>query len=608
MGRLFTKSDKQSLELVTGSEGEADHIVPYSKGGKTTVENGQILSPEANKKKGCFHFEPRQWQVEFLEAYENRKQGEPFLLIAIPGSGKTMAALEAFTRWKKAGLARDRYLIIVVPTKNLQEQWRDEAAKFGITLQTKDFGSNFKTGFNGGVVTYNFVANNQALFRSICSRAEVMCILDEVHHCGEDAHFGNGIKESFTLAKEKLLLSGTPWKSNGQTIPFVKYNGGGYAVGDYIYEYSQALSQGVVRYVVMDPAKGEMCNDLTGKTEKFDQDITEAEAANRLQKMLDPRGQYVRQMIKDANSKLNQLRQVIPNAAAMAACIDQSHALKVAEAIREVTGCEPSVIVSDADLENDTVKNFRNNSKPWLVCVKKVSEGTDIKRLQVLCYFSNVTTELFFRQLIGRVSRLIGENDGEAYVYIPADPRLIKCAENIYNAQVQGLVDLTERELLQLENEGPSLTSTMPLFESYTTSHCGREHVYIDGDPVDAVQYKQVQEIARQEKLPETKVYAVMQACTVMHNLSAANNKDYQQSLAQPVISLEEQMDRLRKQIETAVRNYARVTKCHWREVHNKYASHISHYTPQKEMSIGQLKEKLKTILEWTRDSRQFKN
>lgn len=32
---------------------EADHVVPWSKGGKTDVRNGQALCPTCNRKKGA---------------------------------------------------------------------------------------------------------------------------------------------------------------------------------------------------------------------------------------------------------------------------------------------------------------------------------------------------------------------------------------------------------------------------------------------------------------------------------------------------------------------------------------------------------------------------
>lgn len=46
------KNDKESL--VSWSEYEADHIIPHSKGGQTSVENGQLLCKHHNRKKSDF--------------------------------------------------------------------------------------------------------------------------------------------------------------------------------------------------------------------------------------------------------------------------------------------------------------------------------------------------------------------------------------------------------------------------------------------------------------------------------------------------------------------------------------------------------------------------
>ena len=66
MARYFSKAQKQAVELVSGRTGEADHVVPYSQGGETSVDNCQILSPTANRKKGAGNFIPREWQEEFF--------------------------------------------------------------------------------------------------------------------------------------------------------------------------------------------------------------------------------------------------------------------------------------------------------------------------------------------------------------------------------------------------------------------------------------------------------------------------------------------------------------------------------------------------------------
>src|SRR5690606_2121940 len=59
------------------------------------------------------------------------------------------------------------------------------------------------------------------------------------------------------------------------------------------------------------------------------------------------------------------------------------------------------------------------------VAVRMVSEGVDIPRLRVGVYATTTTTELFFRQAVGRFVRWVpGVPDQKAYLFIPDDPRL----------------------------------------------------------------------------------------------------------------------------------------------------------------------------------------
>lgn len=574
--RLFTKNQKQAVELVTGRSGHGDHIMPHSKGGETSVENCQLISPATNIKKGSFVFNPRRWQKEFFSQWIARA-ANTFLLIVIPGGGKTMAALDAARKWMAAG--SDRRLIVVVPTDNLREQWQEEGVKFGIELQTKEFGTNFKHGFQGGVVTYSLVASQPMVFRKLCSVAPTMVIFDEVHHCGEDASFGKGVFAAFELAAERLLLSGTAWRSDGTSIPWVQYDENGFAVADYSYDYPHALNDEVVRFLVFDYSRGTITHDLTGDSHTLSSESSEEEAARVLRKLLDARGDFVREQIKQAHQKLLDVRSSFPDAAALAACIDQSHAVAVADVIREVTGCQPSVIVSDTEIENDTVRSFRGNSREWIVAVRKVSEGTDIKRLQVLCYLTNTTSELFFRQLVGRVSRYRGNEDREAYVYLPADPRLIACAQNIENAQVQALKhqrDSDDTELLPGDRIAGSL------LDSFSTAHDGTDLVLIGNSAVSEGVARHIEQIAEAEAMPMQKVLAVMQRLGVGVPQFAANDG--------AGISKEEVMDGLRRKCNKQAFRLSKLAKCKPEQVHVKFK-------PQKEMTEHELRQKLATIL-----------
>jgi superfamily II DNA or RNA helicase len=575
--RTFSTSQRIAAELVEGRTGEMDHITPYSKGGQTVIENSQILSPSMNKKKGAFNFVPRKWQEEFIEEWRKRPEGYPFLLVAIPGSGKTMAALEVARQWMQAGA--DRRIIVVVPSSNLRTQWSKEAAMFGIELQTKEFGTNFKHGFQGGVTTYHTVANSPLLFRKLCSVAPTLVIFDEIHHCGDDTHFGEGIKQAFELAKEKLSMSGTPWKTDGKPIPFVMYDGDGYALASFRYDYPNALTDEVVRCLVFDHAKGSLTNDITGETSDLNADTTEKEAASRLKRLLEPQGMYVRKQIEHSHRKLMECRKTVPDAGALAVCIDQFHAEKVARVIQDVTGCKPSVIVSDEEIENDSVESFRKSKNEWLVSVKKVSEGTDIKRLQVLCYLTNVTSELFFRQVIGRVSRVRNLEDYEGYVYIPADPRLIACAKNIENAQVLAIKENAQRELRELEKR-----EIQAEFASYTTNHEGSVFVMIGNEQVSVNEAREIERVAEQTGLSMQKVrevrmlFGIAETKTTIHDSSEI------------VMTKEERCMELRRKCDKQVKRLASVTGREYREIHGRFP-------PQKEMSERQLQDKLEWVL-----------
>lgn len=582
MGRRFSLKQRSAVAIVTGRHGDADHIVPYSRGGETTVENCQMIGSVTNRRKGAFSYKPREWQQQFQRAWDARTK-KPFLLIVIPGGGKTIAALEACKQWMAAG--SDRRIVVVVPTVNLREQWQDEAVKFGIDLQSKEFGTNFKHGFQGGVTTYSFVANNSGLFRKLCSVAPTMVVFDEIHHCGDEAHFGRGITDAFELAKEKLLLSGTPWKTDGMPIPYVTYDPSGYAVGDFFYDYPRALNESVVRYLVFDYSRGTITNDTTGQTDTLSSESTEDEASRMLLRLLDARGEFVKEQIRQAHQKLLEVRATTPDAAALAACVDQAHAVHVAETIYRVTGCRPSVIVSDSELGNDSVREFRSGRGEWLVAVRKVSEGVDIKRLQVLCYLTNTVTELFFRQLIGRVSRYRDGEDREGYVFLPSDPRLIRCAQNIENAQVQALREQETRDL----KESGHVDQEDPRFDSFSTAHAGTDLVMIGSEAVPCDQAEQIKSASEKTGVPMQKVLEV---------LRAVDGFSLRQEPEGRPMTKEEEMDDLREKCNKKAFQLACILLRGHGDPRPKVKEIHLRFKPQGDMTQDELRRKLSTLIE----------
>ncbi len=81
-----------------------------------------------------------------------------------------------------------------------------------------------------------------------------LVILDEIHHAGDQATWGNALREAFEHARFRVGMSGTPFRSDGTPIPFVHYDRGE-SQADYAYDYTQALHDGVCRPMVF-PLQG----------------------------------------------------------------------------------------------------------------------------------------------------------------------------------------------------------------------------------------------------------------------------------------------------------------------------------------------------------------
>jgi superfamily II DNA or RNA helicase len=83
------------------------------------------------------------------------------------------------------------------------------------------------------------------------------------------------------------------------------------------------------------------------------------------------------------------------------------------------------VATSDDAGASDRIAAFATSDAPWLVAVRMVSEGVDIPRLRVGVYATTTTTELFFRQAVGRLVRwTVGVPNQRSYLFIPDDARL----------------------------------------------------------------------------------------------------------------------------------------------------------------------------------------
>jgi hypothetical protein len=113
------------------------------------------------------------------------------------------------------------------------------------------------------------------------------------------------------------------------------------------------------------------------------------------------------------------------------------------------------------------IEKFKNENAPWIISIGMISEGTDIPRLQVCCHLSNVRTELYFRQVLGRILRITDSINQEAWLYTFAEESLVKFSEEIEQDIPDSCLYVKPREFS--EDEPPSHAKTFEMPSSSTS-------------------------------------------------------------------------------------------------------------------------------------------
>jgi superfamily II DNA or RNA helicase len=392
----------------------------------------------------------RDWQKEALGALQEH-DGTSFLASATPAAGKTTFGLRV--AWEMLRSGRVSRVVVAGPTTHICRQWAADAARYGIDLEPNRPNAEGPEprDRHGVAVTYQTISAG-AKIHALAARRPTLLIADEPHHMGEDASWGRTAQQAFGGAVLRLLLSGTPFRSDNAAIPWVDYDDEGISSADYVYGYSQALVDEVCRPITFLPYDGEMewRSDGRLRTASFDLVLPAAESARRLRTALDAAGDWMGEVLRDADKRLSAVRaDGHPDAGGLVIASDQEHARAIAARLQALCGEAPEIVMSDEPEASARIGAFSAGTRRWLVSVLMVSEGVDIPRLRVGVYATAARTELFFRQVVGRFIRRTPTPEPArqmSYLLLPADMRLKTLAFAIEEERKHAL-DLTPRDL-----------------------------------------------------------------------------------------------------------------------------------------------------------------
>ena len=272
----------------------------------------------------------RAWQQSALEEYL-RRQPRDFLTVRDAGRRARRR-----TRCGVAAELLDRGVVervtVVAPTEHLKTQWADAAARVGLALDPDFSGARGTTSsdYVGVAVTYAGVAAASLLFRRRTEERRTLVILDEVHHAGDSLSWGESVREAFEPATRRLALTGTPFRTDINPIPFISYAPGPDGIprsaADHVYGYAEALADGVVRPVMFLAYSGQMrwrtsAGDEVSATLGAEQakDVT----AQAWRTALDPQGDWIPQVLRAADRRLTEVRKHVPDAGGLVIATDR---------------------------------------------------------------------------------------------------------------------------------------------------------------------------------------------------------------------------------------------------------------------------------------------
>ena len=286
----------------------------------------------------------RAWQQSAMDSYMAR-QPRDFLAVATPGAGKTTFALTVAADLLSRRVV-DR-ITVVAPTEHLKTQWAEAAAKAGIPIDPTYSAGKGRTSddYVGIAVTYAGVAVNPLAMRIRTERFKTLVILDEIHHAGDAMSWGEGVREAFDPATRRLSLTGTPFRSDINPIPFVTYAPGEDGIptsaADFTYGYAHALADHVVRPVLFMAYSGEMQWRTRAGDEivaRLGEPLTKDMHAHALRTALDPQGAWMPAVLEAADKRLSEVRRHVPDAGGMVIASDQDSARAYAAMLKKISG------------------------------------------------------------------------------------------------------------------------------------------------------------------------------------------------------------------------------------------------------------------------------
>lgn len=482
----------------------ADHKVPYSMEGPTTIENMQATCPQCNLRKGARtmidYSKLRSHQRRLAEIADDiiaGKINKKIISVGVtPGGGKSLGAVMFGQKLCDAEVTTK--VVWVMPKVILRDQAEKDAnhsyRKYGIYLRLGARASAVMPLFHkteaGYITTYQSIFSRLDVHMAEMERVKreghkVLLILDEPHHMFERNNRDSLSNEDLTDSDDQemtietwsdkvapmvesatavLFMTGSMTRHDRQKIAFLEYekreDGLEYPVFDVKYTRAEAIREKAVRKIELRSVGGTASykKEKSGDVRHYEVDIDKIDdytKTDALRTIFAP-GEWRDRLIDQAFQDWVAYRES-PNgflSGLLVVCHSQNAAYQAQAYIQQKYKVLVDIATNDTPESHKTLKYFREGKTgaDILVNVSMACEGFDAPRLTHLIYLTDIRSNVYQEQTWARAQRVYHgkNNSGEdvqfehqtAIIYAPCDPELMTIWDEIRKEQEQGLCAL----------------------------------------------------------------------------------------------------------------------------------------------------------------------
>ena len=560
----------------------ADHIIPWSKTGRTNVHEMQALCPACNLKKGS-KVQLRSHQKQLVECMESGDGSvERIIAYVTPGGGKSL--LPQILATKLIPRTVDK-ICWIVPRVALQEQgartFQDPWCRdiLGHRLQIRESTNDFDParGNAGYITTYNAISqagpSQYNTHTAEFDRHRYALVLDEPHHVRLDSTWHKALSPLVDRCRVLLLMTGSLQRREGQRIAFIPYRDTQSSIQPFLedtddtriiqYPRRLALNDRAIIPALFHKIDGAASYiDRAGTTQTVPS-IAEAEDNPGDVLFTALRTAYAEQLLTRCFEHWrNHRSRVNPRSKMLVVCATIGQAKRL---MNQLDSTEAGIATSDDTASAlQEIRQFKAGHRSVLFTVAMAYEGLDVPSITHIACLTLFRHRPWIEQMFARATRFdYGATHCPqqfAYLFVPDDVVLNAVIEDIEDEQ-QPFVRSLENEIDD-ENEviecgvdtGSNMNSNwvVPLSGEATRERSSE----LDGDSLDYAETQHIQEAMERHGVvgvSPLQIKQVIVECGVVEMKSS----DAIASDAVPLTTPRQREKNLKSSIESHVRRAA---------------------------------------------------